>query len=162
MDIALRHNPDLKSLDILVDAGAGDLVAEDQLTTAVVLSLMCDRTAQPHEVDAGGDRRGWWADAYAVAGAVDAPADQCGSRLWLLQREKQVPETQRRVRAYVLEALQWLVDDGLALALEATVFVPRAGWYVADVRASLSDGDRRWRFEFDQAAQTVRLAGELQ
>lgn len=161
MDIALRYNPTLKGLDVTLD-GRGDLVAEDTLTTAVVLSLLCDRTAQPHEVDVGGDRRGWWADAFAAVATVDAARDQFGSRLWLLMREKQLPETQRRLRAYIEEALQWLVDDGLATGVTATVFVPRVGWYVADVQIALRADNRRYRFEWNADAQTWRLAGELQ
>lgn len=165
MDIALRYSASLKGLDIVVDATTADLVHEDTLTTAVMLSLLCDRTAQAHEVDAGTDRRGWWADAYAREQAQDAArdgADAFGSRLWLLAREKQVPETQQRLRAYVHEALQWLVDDGMALGQEVTVFIPRTGWYAALIDLQLQEGNRRFRFEWDGSAQQWHLAGEVQ
>lgn len=163
MDIALRYNPELKGLDVLLDSPRADLLGEDTLVTAVTLSLLCDRTAQAHEVDTAGDRRGWWADAFAQVTAADgAQSDQFGSRLWLLLREKQLPETQRRLRAYMLEALQWLVEDGLATALEVSVFVPRSGWYTADVRVTLRGDNRRYRFEWNGDAQVWRLAGEVQ
>lgn len=162
MDIALQHSPGLGALDVIVDASAGDLVREETLATAVTLSLLCDRTAQPHEVPAGGDRRGWWADAFAAINRTDAASgpDAFGSRLWLLMREKQTPETQQRLRAYVREALQWLVDDALALSVDVTVFVPRIGWYVADVELQLRADNRRFRFEWNGEAQLWRLAGE--
>lgn len=161
MDLALQYNPAIQGLDLAIEAASADLAREDTLQTAVVLSLLCDRTAQAHEVAAGGDRRGWWADAYAAISAADSAPDAFGSRLWLLMREKQLPETQRRLQAYVKEALQWLVDDGLALGLQVTVFTPRASWYVALVDLQLRDGSRRFRFEWNGDAQIWRLAGEL-
>ena len=165
MDIALRYSASLNGLDIVVDATTADLVREDTLATAVMLSLLCDRTAQAHEVDVGADRRGWWADAYAQAQATDAArdnADAFGSRLWLLAREKQVPEMQQRLRAYAYEALQWLVDDGMVLGLEVTVIIQRTGWYAAMIDLQLQGGNRRFRFEWDGAAQQWHLAGEVQ
>ena len=161
MDLALHYSASVQGLDLRIDAEIGDLAREDTLTTAVMLSLLCDRTAQAHEVDAGGDRRGWWADAFAVANADAAGTDAIGSRLWLLAREKQIPETLERLRAYIREALQWLVEDGLADDLIVTVFVPRAGWYVAMIDAKLRGQSRRFRFEWNPDAQSWRLAGEV-
>lgn len=153
MDLALSFNPAIGMLDISI-AGA-DLLAEDTLATAVMLSLFTDRTAQPHEVDAGADRRGWWADAYA-----DVDGDAFGSRLWLLARSKQIPATVERARAYIREALQWLLDDGLVQSLQVTAFVPRAGWLFVDAQLTLVGGSRRFRFEWHDEAQVWRLADE--
>lgn len=99
----------------------GDLAGDDGLYTAVAISLFTDRLANPDDAlpAANGDRRGWWGDAYLpllAAGQVD----HVGSRLWLLARAKQIPETAQLARAYVQEALAWLVDDGVA----ASVAVP--------------------------------------
>lgn len=153
MDLALTFNPEIGMLDISL-AGA-DMLAEDTLATAVMLSLMCDRTAAAHEVTAGADRRGWWADAFS-----DVPGDAFGSRLWLLQREKQLAANVQRARAYMQEALQWMVDDGLVDAMEVTAFVPRAGWLFADAVLYLPGGSRRYRFEWSDDAQAWRLAAE--
>lgn len=153
MDLALTFNPEIGMLDISL-AGA-DLLAEDTLATAVMLSLMCDRTAAAHEVQPGADRRGWWADAFA-----DADGDAFGSRLWLLQREKQLPANVQRARAYMLEALQWMVDDGLVDAIEVTAFVPRQGWLFADAVLRLPGGSRRFRFEWSDEQQVWRLSAE--
>lgn len=159
MDLALEFNPDLQAFDIAVDALAGDFAQEDTLATAVVLSLLCDSLAQAHEVPAGQDRRGWWADVFA-SDTGGQRADSCGSRLWLLAREKQLPQTATRVRAFVEEALQWLVDDGLATGLVVTVFAPRLGWYTALVDLQQDGQSRRFRFEWDADAQVWRVAGE--
>lgn len=97
-------------------AGA-DLEADDGLETAVTLSLFTDALCSAEEATRFGttDRRGWWADAYA-----DVPGDRIGSRLWLLAREKRLPATLERARAYATDALQWLVDDGVAASVAVT------------------------------------------
>jgi phage gp46-like protein len=153
MDLALTYNPEIGMLDIDVDGA--DLQVEDTLASAVMLSLLSDRTAQAHEVNAGDDRRGWWADAYS-----DVDGDAFGSRLWLLGRNKQLPGVMQLARAYIAEALQWLVADGLADGLEVTAFVPRTGWLYVDVVLSLRASNRRFRFEWNDETLTWRLAAE--
>lgn len=82
-----------------------------------------------------GDRRGWWGDWFAPSvlddlrasgqlatqappGTLSPPLDRIGSRLWLLSREKQTQEVLARARTYIEEALQWLLDDGVATSLD--------------------------------------------
>lgn len=162
MDFALQYSPAIQAFDLAIAPATADFAREDTLQTAVVLSLLCDRTAQAHEVDAGADRRGWWADAFSQANAMDrAAADSFGSRLWLLMREKQVPRTRERVRDAVKEALAWLVEDGVVKAVDVVVFAPRPGWYVADVTVQLLAASRRFRFEWNGDLQLWGLAGEL-
>jgi phage gp46-like protein len=152
MDLALTYNPALQGFDLSLSGV--DLTTEDTLASVVLTSLLCDRLAQAYEVKAGEDRRGWWADAYAPNN------HQTGSRLWLLEREKQLASVVQRCKQYCEEALQWLVDDGLVSTLSVTVFVPRMGWLVAMIGATLNGQSRNYRFEFDQATQVWRLAGE--
>lgn len=146
----LAYNPKLQAFDLLMDDA--DLAPDASLASAVLLSLTCDRLAQPHEVARGEDRRGWWADAFAEDG------DQFGSRLWLLAREKQLPSTVQRCKAYIEEALQWMIDDGLVRAMTVTVFVPRMGRLVAIVKLALSADSREFRFEWNDANQIWQLA----
>ena len=161
MDLALQYNATLNGHDLTIDSLNGDFGREDTLATAVLLSLLCDRLAQADEVDAGADRRGWWADAYAAANSDASSPESFGSRLWLLMREKQVPQTQSRLRDYVAEALQWMIDDGMVDDVTVTVFVPRVGWYVAQVDLELDGSSRRFRFEWNGQLQLWRLTGEL-
>ncbi|NDV21012.1 hypothetical protein GO013_16515 [Pseudodesulfovibrio sp. JC047] len=100
------------------------LVRDDGLKTAVILSLFVDRRAKADDVlpDNSGDRRGWWADAYPeVAG------DEIGSRLWLLSREKQLPSVRMRAREYAQEALDWMVGDGVAESVSVDTWWVRTG-----------------------------------
>ena len=154
MDLALRWDAGMGQFDLVLDTVNADLQAEDTLLTAVLLSLMTDRTAQPDELPAGSDRRGWWADAYAT------DSDAHGSRLWLLTREKQLPATVASARAYLLEALQWMVDDGLVRRLDAVVFSPRMGWLTAQVQLELDGQSRRYRFMWSDDRQVWHLAGD--
>ena len=83
-DIALTWNNDIGAGDLCV-VGA-DLLADDGLETAVLLSLFSDRRAREEEIPPGQTwRRGWWGDLLAD------DQDQIGSKLWLLEREKQSP-----------------------------------------------------------------------
>jgi phage gp46-like protein len=101
--------------DLLADIGVkcGDLATGNELSTAVMLSLFTDRRA--NEDDAlpdGTDPRGWWADAM--------DGQRIGSRLWLLESARNLPETLRLAAEYAEEALQWLVEDGIAKSVQAS------------------------------------------
>lgn len=93
------------------------LAQDDGLETAIVISLFTDRRANDDDVlpSGGDDRRGWWGDTFA-----EVDGDRIGSRLWLLAREKQLPEVLVRAKQYAEEALQWLIDDGIARAVYVT------------------------------------------
>lgn len=100
-------------------AGA-DLESGDDIVTAVLISLFTDRLAGPDDVltDGTNDRRGWWADSSNNA---------IGSRLWLLTRAKHTTATLGLAEAYIAEALQWLLDDGVASKIDI-----RAEWERTD------------------------------
>lgn len=85
-----------------------DLLSGDDLQTAVLISLFTDRQSAPDDIipDGTQDPRGWWGDQgeqYPI-----------GSRLWLLDRAKQETEVLNLAQDYITEALQWLIDDGVA------------------------------------------------
>src|SRR5260370_260114 len=89
------------------DMDGAQLVAGDDLLTAVYISLFTDRVASPDDVipDGTQDPRGWWGDAGQDV--------LIGSRLWLLNRAKQTTETLNLAKDYITEALKWLIDDGV-------------------------------------------------
>lgn len=68
--------------------------------------------------DGTGDRRGWWADMALPLANAPPPTDLIGSRLWLLSRRKLTEQTRLDAITYCIEALQWLLDDGLAAAVD--------------------------------------------
>lgn len=90
-----------------------DLSAADSLTRAIVISLFTWRRANQDDITEG-QKMGWWGDAIEPP----EPNDKIGSRLWLLAREKILPNIFIRAREYALEALQWLIDDHIASRIE--------------------------------------------
>lgn len=91
-----------------------------QLYRAVVVSLYTWRRAGPDDPVDDDERYGWWGDVVPREGG-----DRIGSRLWLLRRRNITPQTLRDAEHYAREALQWLLDDGVASQVDVTV--ERAG-----------------------------------
>jgi phage gp46-like protein len=111
-----------------------DLQNGGDLTSAVLISLFTDRVANTDDVitDASGDPRGWWGDV-----GVPYPI---GSRLWLLEREKQTNATAARARDYIAEALKWMIDDGVVARFEIDAQFIAPARLAASVIAHRADG----------------------
>lgn len=90
----------------VVSASSGEIAA---LARAILVSLFTwGRAADDDKID-GDDRKGWWGDSFA-----QTAGDQIGSRLWQLYRQKLTDQTRLQAEFFIKEALQWLVDDGIA------------------------------------------------
>lgn len=142
-DLALQWDDESQSADLAIEVN--DLVREEGLRTAVMLSLFLDRQAEKGDALPRGetDRRGWWADAFPV---VDG--DHIGSRLWLLARETVSETTRRRAEQYALEALQWLIDDKVAETVQAVATSPRPDSVSLEIIIQRPDGsDISYRFD---------------
>lgn len=154
-DIGLTWQPDALSADFTV--AANDLVQDGGLQTSVILSLFCDRPAEPGDVlpDGETDKRGWWADAFPVV-----PGDRFGSRLWLLARSKHEVTVLTRAQTYALEALQWLTDDKVAQTITASAafFTDGRQGYVLTIAIVKPNGNLA-NFKFDRtwAAEAARV-----
>ena len=96
------------------EATLSDFVADD-LPRAVVNSLFSWARARDDDELPGVSRFGWWGDSFAAD-----EGDRFGSRLWLLSREKMTSDVPERAREYCEEALQWLIDDGVASGVSVT------------------------------------------
>lgn len=153
MDLALIYDPNTYEFDLAVDGP--DLAAEDSLVSAVMVSLFCDRLAQTYEVGQGEDRRGWWADSLTDGQQLT------GSRLWLLERSKQLISVVKLAEQYCQEALAWMVEDGIVSAVNVTAFAMRPGVLAALIHFTLNGTSRRFRFEFDQERQIWRFTDEV-
>lgn len=116
------------------------LISDDSLQSAVIISLLSDRRAAPDDALPSGkssspipdNRRGWAGDAFY--------GDRIGSRLWLLEREKQTEEVRRRAMHYATEALQWLIDDGHATGVAVMAEWSERGRLDLKVDITLPDG----------------------
>jgi phage gp46-like protein len=113
-DIAITWNPLLGRGDWTMTDGA--LTMGNPLETAVLLSLFTDRVKDVDFVltDGTTDPRGFWADVYE--------GFDLGSTLWELERVKITdrPALKLRIQGMCNDALQWLVDDGVAASVVTT------------------------------------------
>lgn len=116
-DIKLIYDDLYREYDI--EFSDGDLVREEGLETAVMISLFTDRRARDDDpLDDINDKRGWWADQVE-------DNDEIGSRLWLLDRSATTAHNIKMAGEYIKEALQWMIADGVAKKIEVTT--ERAG-----------------------------------
>lgn len=97
--------------DIFIECA--DLKRDPGFETAVFISLFTDKRADDSDKLPNNqvDKRGWWSD------------NNIGSKLWLIEREKLLNEAKTKAEQYSKEALQWLVDEGIAetILTEATL-----------------------------------------
>ncbi|MTK12712.1 MAG: hypothetical protein F8N39_11685 [Clostridiaceae bacterium] len=112
------------------------LASGDDLQTAVLISLFTDRVANTDDVipDGTGDPRGWWGDAGETV--------PIGSRLWLLERAKLTKATANAAVGYATEALQWLLDDGVASAVSVTAEIKAPNMLGLQVTVARANGIR--------------------
>ena len=87
----------------------GDLVREEGLVTAVLISLYTDRRAsKDDEIDNQNDKRGWWGDLAPETG------DRIGSKLWQYERSTSSQSNITKIKQAIENCLQWMIDDGVA------------------------------------------------
>ncbi|MFO6448906.1 phage GP46 family protein [Erythrobacter sp. NE805] len=167
-DLALVWNADAMAADLLL--ANGQLATDDGMRTAILISLFTDARAADDEAlpEDGGDRRGWWGDAYARDARPDAGTardrSRIGSLLWLLSRSKITAQVLAQAKQACDDALAWLVRDGIAAAVRVVVEAQvRTGQQTPDLLAIAVEVDRpggpgRQRFDFVWEASTATLA----
>ena len=94
----------------------GDIETEDQLDTAILVSLFTDRRASSAEVVKPQYRRGWIGD-------LETPADLYGSMLWLFEQSRLTGSVAAKIGSFGKLALDWMVRDGIATEVSARAIV---------------------------------------
>jgi phage gp46-like protein len=139
---------DGQTFDVLVSAN--DLVADDGLETAIILSLFTDRRADDSDElpDAEQFRRGWWADS---------DDDRIGSKLWLLSRSKELVQIRALAEQYARESLQWLISDGIVESISVVAVIPLPGviGLAVEIQRPFKD-PAKYQFNYTWAAQEAR------
>lgn len=118
----------------------GGLRAKAALATAVLMQLMTDRAADPSELRDGDEQAGWPGDGISMADGEDP--DVIGSKLWLLRRRSlSEAETPLLAKHWTEEALQTLVDEGIAAGFSVSVTTkPTENRLDIDVTVTNRDG----------------------
>lgn len=116
--IQLTYDNRTQLVDIERD---GQITSSELLNTAVIISLFSRRRADDGDSlpEPNGPLEGWWADGL---GPSDPDGDRIGSKLWLLNRSKTTQQTLNLAKVFALEAVQWLVDDGIASTVDVAVW----------------------------------------
>ena len=145
MDFALTL--DANGADISFDQG--DVVLDPGLESAILVSLFSDgrREEEDPPVDPADpdDRRGYW---------PDTPSDRFDSLLWLIYREKNTSELERRAQDYASRALEWLVRDGVCERV--TVEASRPQTHVLALSIHLERGSaRQYQAQWDHLESTT-------
>lgn len=131
-------------------ASTGQVDDQHDLKTAALISLFTWRRAHPDDVlpDPRMGRKGCWIDALQ--------GRQMGSRLWLLQREKQTRAVVLRAKEYAEESLQWLLDDGVCKSITVITEISAPG--VLGMQVTFErDNAVNLKFQFDFAWQNLQL-----
>lgn len=115
-DIKIIWDIDLMESDFDLAEGKGDLLRENGLQTAVLISLFTDRRANTEDKIDGDNKRGWWGD-----GVSEIEGDQIGSKLWMLERAKTTTSDIALIRRYIEDALQWMLDDEVVQKIEINI-----------------------------------------
>lgn len=108
----------------------------DPLTRAVLISVGTWRRAEPD--DSPEESNGWWGDSFPTV-----QNDRIGTRLYLLKRQKLTNKTQLKVREYLQQCLQWLVDDRVASRVDVTAERTGIDTLIASVTISRIDGTQQ-------------------
>ena len=157
-DVALIWDNVNQRADVAVVGN--DLLLDQGLQTAVIISLATDRLAEPGDAipDASGDPRGWWGDIPIDPGTSDSRRYPIGSRLWLLRRSKYTDAGAGLAIGYAQEALQWLIDDGVAARVDVAAArqAPPLGTLVLGItivrNTASASGSSVWTMQWDVTA----------
>ena len=129
----------------------GDLKSDDGLETAVIISLFTDRRVSEQQLpDLAVSKRGWWGDMFS-----DIDGDQIGSRLWTIERRKRTDETLRLYEDFAKEALDWLIEDGVASTITVLAAYDSQGQAVGEIIITRPSGATS-RYDANWDAQELK------
>ncbi|PIR25601.1 MAG: hypothetical protein COX62_01395 [Deltaproteobacteria bacterium CG_4_10_14_0_2_um_filter_43_8] len=140
------NNQVVIDLDVL----SSGLKLEDGLRTAVLISLFTDQRAEENELPFGhDDKRGWWGDMIS-----QVEGDEIGSKLWILERNKQTQPTLNDFEQFARKSLEWMIEDGVASNVEVVARYPEREIICLNINITRPSGDAEryevlWNFEKD-------------
>lgn len=123
LDLKLDQDSFTAEFDLAI-APNGDLETVDDLSTAILVSLLTDARADETQVAVPEYRRGW------IGNAVP-PIDgfELGGLLWLVDTARATQGTMNIAASFARDALQWLLDQGIAadIQVQGSITGPREG-----------------------------------
>jgi phage gp46-like protein len=121
-----------------IQIAGGDVVTDGGLQTAVYISLFTD-AFDPDSGDGG-----YWGDTVD-----DQPT---GSLLWTLARAVITPDLPRRIEEICADALQWLIDAGIAQAVDVAAAITSQFTVAYTVSIVQSSASTQYSFNWSSQA----------
>jgi phage gp46-like protein len=133
-----------------------DLVLANDMETAIIISLFtwARRASEDLDPTPGGDQMGWWADE-----TLEPSGDFLGGKIWLSQRSKITPDLVLQLDQWGSDALDWMIQDGLADSVDLTVERSATESDRVDIQVQAKKGGQipaNYRYELNWEAQTSR------
>ncbi len=122
-DAVLTIDANSQLHDFQLDAN-GDIDTEDFFDTSLLYSIFGERRADPDEMTDARRRRGW---------IGNGPDFENGSKIWLLSQARLTRSNLNRLEDEASKALQWLVDDGLAVSIDQVNATLSGGRVLLDI-----------------------------
>jgi phage gp46-like protein len=141
LDIALIYDPETRCADMAFNGR--DFVVDTTPATPLIISVGCERRARPDDVlpDAVSDflkPSTFIAARGSPCDSLNPPGRLTGSRMWLLQRQKQTEAVRKAAETYLAEACDRFNTD-LGLAVQITVRWLRPGMLGYRVRVGTTE-----------------------
>ncbi len=123
LDLKLIEDGISGEFDLSIDP-SGDLATVDDLSTALLVSLLTDARADESQVVVPEFRRGWIGNAVPPIEGFEL-----GCLLWLVDTAKATQGTMNIAAAFARDGLQWLLDQGIAadVQVEGAITGPGEG-----------------------------------
>lgn len=115
IDIELQRIGNSNRRDVVIGPD-GDFGRIKGLDTALLMSIYCERRADASEVPASTERRGWWGNDFTVKLNFEI-----GSKIWLFHQSRLTLAVIEALRDAAVRGLDWLVEDGIAIEVNASV-----------------------------------------
>lgn len=123
--------------DIYLDGAIQDVTADEDLETAILISIMSDCKVNTTELPTTKDRQGlggWWGDAllgYSV-----------GSKIWTLKDKRINDNLGSLLETYTSEALGWLIQDGFLKSVKPIATRNESYTYIVSTECVKADGSK--------------------
>lgn len=117
---------------------------ENELESSVLFSLFSNQYISAEELNSENSLGGWWGDLITP----ETKIKRLGSKIYIMLRDKLLPDTKDKLKTYIEEALQWLIDDGVAVNLLVDVQKLTETSLASSVEIVRPQGKKNQKYEF--------------
>ena len=110
-DLILTKSKEFNDYDISFNA-EGDFSNNNNIQTAILISILDDRRADISEITDPLKLRGW------IGNEINLDGFEQGSKLWLLSQKRITEDVKNQTVEYVNQSLQWMLQDDIITTLE--------------------------------------------